>query len=154
SKAESERQVLEICEKSLVVRTSSFFGPWDEYNFITLLLRSLSSGKPFEVAQDITISPTYVPDLVHTCLDLLIDGEKGILHLVNSGQVTWAQLANTSLEIAKARFASNKNFNHELMIHRLSHEMNFRAPRPIYSALDTERARIMPHYEDALERYF
>lgn len=35
-----------------------------------------------------TVSPTYVPDLVNTCLDLLIDKGKGIWHLTNSTAVT------------------------------------------------------------------
>ena len=29
------------------------------------------------------VSPTYVPDLVHASLDLLIDGEHGLWHLAN-----------------------------------------------------------------------
>nr|WP_281259090.1 family 1 glycosylhydrolase [Nostoc cycadae] len=35
-------------------------------------------GNKFVVAEDAIISPTYIPDLVHTSLDLLIDGESGL----------------------------------------------------------------------------
>ena len=39
------------------------------------------------------MSPTYVPDLVQTCLDLPIDRETGIWHLSNAEPVSWAELA-------------------------------------------------------------
>jgi dTDP-4-dehydrorhamnose reductase len=39
------------------------------------------------------ISPTYVPDLVHATLDLLLDGERGIWHLANAGSISWNELA-------------------------------------------------------------
>ena len=42
------------------------------------------------VADDVVISPTYVPDLTHAALDLLIDGEGGLWHLANQGAVSWA----------------------------------------------------------------
>ena len=36
---------------------------------------------------------TYVPDLAHASLDLLIDGERGLWHLSNGGALTWAEFA-------------------------------------------------------------
>jgi len=38
--AEAEQYVLDTHPASLVVRTSAFFGPWDSYNFIAVLLRT------------------------------------------------------------------------------------------------------------------
>jgi dTDP-4-dehydrorhamnose reductase len=101
SKAEAEQRVLDIWPETLVVRTSAFFGPWDRYNFVWNALRTLNAGGEF-VASDVEIvSPTYVPDLVHASLDLLIDGEKGIWHLANDGQVSWNGLARWVAEDAK-----------------------------------------------------
>ena len=40
------------------------------------------------------VSPTYVPDLVHAALDLLLDEEKGIWHLTNQGAVSWRDLVH------------------------------------------------------------
>ena len=40
TKAEAERRVLELLPEALVIRTSAFFGPWDDYNFATVALRS------------------------------------------------------------------------------------------------------------------
>jgi dTDP-4-dehydrorhamnose reductase len=53
----------------------------------------LERGERVLAADDLTISPTYAPELVHVCLDLLVDGESGIWHLANEGAVTWAELA-------------------------------------------------------------
>jgi dTDP-4-dehydrorhamnose reductase len=83
SKMLAEQQVLKILPEALVIRTSAFFGIWDKHNFVYHALHAFMSGNSFTAASDVTISPTYVPDLVHTALDLLIDGEAGIWHLAN-----------------------------------------------------------------------
>jgi dTDP-4-dehydrorhamnose reductase len=76
--------------QALVVRTSSFFGSWDDFNFLTLMGKQLTQGNAFLAPEDIIISPTYVPDLVNACLDLLVDEESGIWHLTNEGELSWA----------------------------------------------------------------
>jgi dTDP-4-dehydrorhamnose reductase len=48
-----------------------------------------------------TVSPTYVPDLVHATLDLLLDEETGIWHLTNQGAVSWHELARAVADRAK-----------------------------------------------------
>ena len=85
SKAEAEESVLKINPNAIIIRTSSFFGPWDEYNFISNVLNTLSLNNNFVAVSDIFISPTYVPDLVNASLDILIDNENGIWHLTNNG---------------------------------------------------------------------
>ena len=144
SKARAEELVLERHPGALVVRTSAFFGPWDEYNFITCALRALHRGEPFRAASDQTVSPTYVPDLVDACLDLLVDGESGVWHLSNAGAVSWAELA---LRAARAAGADT----HSLQPCR-SAELALPARRPRYSALGTSRAFAMPALDDALAR--
>ena len=49
------------------------------------------------------MSPTYVPDLVHAALDLLLDGETGIWHLTNQGAISWHELAREAAAAAQAR---------------------------------------------------
>jgi dTDP-4-dehydrorhamnose reductase len=56
------------------------------------MLRDLASGRPAEFGPEI-VSPSYLPDLVHVALDLLIDGEHGFWHLPNAGEASWAELA-------------------------------------------------------------
>jgi dTDP-4-dehydrorhamnose reductase len=145
SKAEAEARVLDAHPDALVVRTSSFFGPWDGFNFVTLALAALERGEPFPAASDITVTPTYVPDLVHTCLDLAIDREAGIWHLTNGQAVTWAELA--------LRAAERAGVDGRRIQAQTAAACNFAAPRPGYTALHSERAILLPTLDNALDRY-
>lgn len=145
SKADAELLVLALNPKALVIRTSSFFGPWDEHNFVTLSLRRLTSGEPISVADDLFISPTYVPDLVHASLDLLIDGEHGLWHVANQGAVSWAELAR------RAAFCAGVDGSR--IITQSSLELGFTAPMPVYSVLGSERGSLLPSLDDAMSRY-
>ncbi len=93
SKAAAERQVLATLPEALVVRTSAFFGPWDSSNFVGQTLDALAGGRPCQAADDLVVTPTYVPDLVNVCLDLLIDMESGLWHLSNGEPLSWFTLA-------------------------------------------------------------
>ena len=145
SKAAAERAVFERHPGALIVRTSSFFSPWDEHNFLTRALASLERSMPFAAANDITVTPTYVPDLVNTCLDLAIDGESGVWHLTNGHPITWAALASSVAERAGVDTAHLQS--------RPGAACDYRAARPPYSALDTERAILLPTLDSAIERF-
>jgi dTDP-4-dehydrorhamnose reductase len=146
SKANAEARVLARHGDALVVRTSSFFGPWDQGNFVALLLQTMTEGRVFDAARDITVSPTYVPHLVDATLDLLIDGEKGIWHLTNEQALTWSDFARTVAERARLGTALLNACVHE--------ELRWAARRPAYSALRSERSRIMPSLTQALDHFF
>jgi dTDP-4-dehydrorhamnose reductase len=143
SKALSERVVLARLEEALVIRTSAFFGPWDEHNFLYRLARSLRRGEPFYVADNGRISPTYVPHLVHATLDLAIDGAKGIWHLSNQGELTW-------LEFGKL---GARSLGLDASLVREGDASSLRARRPAYSALSSSRASTMPTVERAISLY-
>ena len=145
SKAEAECRVLERHPGALVVRTSAFFGPWDEYNYVTLVLRALRAGKPFLAATDLVVSPTYVPDLVNTVLDLLVDEAAGIWHLTNNDAVTWSELA--------MRVADGANVSARSLVNCRSTALDFIARRPRYSALTSSRSMLMPSLASSLARY-
>ncbi len=98
SKAAAEAAVLRAGGNALMVRTSAFFGPWDQHNFAHAVLDTLKRGEPFRACDRTHISPTYVPDLVHAALDLLIDGETGLWHLANQGEVSWHGFARMVAE--------------------------------------------------------
>jgi dTDP-4-dehydrorhamnose reductase len=145
SKADAERRVLDSDPQALVIRTSSFFGPWDEHNFVTQALEALGNGRPFVAASDMTVSPTYVPDLVNTCLDLLIDRECGIWHLTNGAAMSWADLARRACAAAGIDAGGLEE--------RSAAELGLRAVRPLDSAMSSERGMLLPAFEDALARY-
>ena len=145
SKALAEMRVLESLPESLVIRTSAFFGPWDEYNFVTIALRELAAGNSFVAADDAIVSPTYVPDLVNASLDLLIDGEFGVWHLANQSEITWVDLARLA--------AKQSGVNASHIEPRPQQDLGLVAPRPTYSALSSERGVLLPTLDDALDRY-
>jgi dTDP-4-dehydrorhamnose reductase len=93
SKADAEHRVMTIDPHALIVRTSAFFGPWDRFNFLHDTIGRLHRGEEVHASDNSVVSPTYVPDLVHATLDLLLDGEQGIWHLANEGSVSWHGLA-------------------------------------------------------------
>jgi dTDP-4-dehydrorhamnose reductase len=150
SKAECEEQVLQLNPDALIIRTSSFFGPWDDYNFVTQTLKNLARKQQVHALHDVRVSPTYVPDLADVTLDLLIDGETGILHLTNQGAVTWAEFA----KIAAMSASSKQQLDHSLIIERRLADLNLRARRPMNSVLRSEKWALLPSLEDALTRYF
>ncbi|MGE3609015.1 MAG: family 1 glycosylhydrolase [Bacteriovoracaceae bacterium] len=150
SKIECEKNVLAIHSKALIIRTSSFFGPWDQHNFITKTLNELRFKNEIHLANDLIISPTYIPDLVHACLNHLIDENYGVVHVVNGAEVSWYEFINLALDIAAEKF----DLNRQLIIPKKFNELKFLAPRPKYSALKSEKFNLLPPLEDALRRYF
>jgi len=101
SKADAEARLAAIDADALIIRTSAFFGPWDRYNFLAETLDRLKRGEEVHASDRSVVSPTYVPDLVHASLDLLLDEEKGIWHLTNQGAVSWHDLAREVADMAK-----------------------------------------------------
>ncbi|HYE32702.1 MAG TPA: family 1 glycosylhydrolase [Methylomirabilota bacterium] len=146
SKAQAEQCSLELCSRSLVIRTSAFFGPWDLHNFVTVTLDKLRKREPVQAPIDAIVSPTYVPDLVNGTLDLLIDGETGIWHLANRGQTSWAELAWA--------VAERSGLPRDIIEPRPLHKFHLPAKRPLYSVLGSSRGEILPTLQDALNRYF
>jgi len=139
SKAEAERRVAAVHPQALVIRTSAFFGPWDRFNFVHQVLRDLAAGRPIAPDPDGVVSPTYVPDLVHAALDLLMDGEQGIWHLTNQGMTSWCELAERVAAGAGLPWRTKPGTVGTL-------ERN--------TALSSERGSILPTLESALSRYF
>jgi dTDP-4-dehydrorhamnose reductase len=145
SKAEAEQAILALDAQALMIRTSAFFSPYDPYNFAHHVVRTLAAGRPFEAAADLVVSPTYVPDLVNATLDLLLDGETGLRHLANDGEVSWAEFAR--------RIALAMTLDPGLVRDRRHGEFGWAAPRPAEVVLATERGRVMPPLDEAIARF-
>ncbi|HVG14080.1 MAG TPA: dTDP-4-dehydrorhamnose reductase [Chitinophagaceae bacterium] len=146
SKAMCEAFLQSEYPSALIIRTSAFFGPWDEYNFMHYVLDNLSRQQQITVANDVVISPTYVPDLVHASLDLLIDDEQGIWHLTNKGSASWAELAFMTAGMA--------NLDDKFINAVPSVQLSQPARRPAYTVLSSEKAIILPTLENAMKRFF
>ena len=138
SKAAAERMVAEAWPEALVIRTSAFFGPWDKYSFVHGVMQDLTAGRKVEASSQVLVSPTYVPDLVHGALDLLIDGASGVWHLANQGLVSWHELA---LQVARAARLD------------ASPLVSTDQGGACVTGLTSERGLLLPPLGEAIERY-
>ena len=145
TKAEAERRVLDLLPDALVIRTSAFFGPWDDANFVATMLRALDDGAGFAAASDATVSPTYVPHLVNAALDLLIDEEHGLWHLANAAAVTWCDFARMAAHACGCAADTIRAVP--------ASEVWAPARRPAFSALASSRATVMPALDVALAAF-
>jgi dTDP-4-dehydrorhamnose reductase len=145
SKALAEKEVLETLPQALVVRAGACFGPGDRHTFVAGVVQALVAGQRVRAADDLMVSPTYVPDLVHAALDLLIDGERGVWHVANAGALTWADFARCVATVA--------GYNPAHVDAQSSMAVGWTAPRPRYSVLGSERGTLLPALDDALARY-
>jgi dTDP-4-dehydrorhamnose reductase len=145
TKAAAESRIKAAYPDALVIRTSAFFGPWDAHNFVTLALRALERGEPFIAAEDVVITPTYVPELSNVALDLLMDGEGGLWHLAHPEALSWADFGR--------RAAQHAGLDSSLIEGRRASEMGWRAPRPRNSALASSRGTLMGSLDAALDHY-
>ncbi len=143
SKANAESIVMNIHPSSLVIRTSAFFGPWDQQNFMYKVLQALDERIKFPAAKNMEVSPTYVPHLVNASLDLLIDEEYGIWHLTNNSGMSWYEFAGMVADMA----GYDKKY--------IVEERNMpTAARPSNSVLHSEKGILMPSLDIALQEYF
>lgn len=145
SKREGERVVLDELPSALVVRTAGLFGPSNGGGVLGATLDGVESGRVTDAIDDWVLSPTYIPDLVEATLDLLVDGEDGVWHVANEGETTWAELARRAAELG--------GHDAELVRPCTSASLGATAPRPAFSALDSERGRLLAPLDRALERF-
>jgi len=145
SKAQAEILIQKEYPSSLIIRTSAFFGPWDEYNFVHYVRKALNNYESITVAKDLYISPTYVPHLVNTALDILIDNETGIWHIANKGFLSWAEFAFSVAD----RFDLDKSLINAVN----AAEIHYAAKRPFNSVLASERGQLLPSFDAAMDEY-
>jgi dTDP-4-dehydrorhamnose reductase len=109
------------------------------------MFESLRQGLPFRCPDDTTVSPTYVPDLVHASLDLLIDGEHGLWHLANEGAATWYEFARMAVGGSNPRAA--------LLVPSETAAVRGPARRPRHTPLVSSRGQLLRPLEDPVAAY-
>jgi dTDP-4-dehydrorhamnose reductase len=112
---------------------------------VTRAVRALARGRRFAAAADVAVSPSYLPDLADTALDLLVDGERGVWHLAGAGEATWAELAREA--------ACALRLDPRLVLAVPAAELGWAARRPSQSVLRSGRGRPMPALGAALACY-
>lgn len=139
-----EEQVLRSCPSALIIRTGPLFSPWENHTFEKTI--RLVQERPASTIGQTVISPTYVPDMIHACLDLLIDGEQGYWHLANSGAMSWANLARKVAPAEGRNGAGSSSKRTTSTRHLISSCI-------VSRVLDSERGQLLPSLDDALLHY-
>jgi dTDP-4-dehydrorhamnose reductase len=145
TKLDGERQVLAASPRHLVVRTAWLYGV-DGPNFVETMLRLARERDAVQVVTDQVGSPTWSGHLAPAMLGLLDRGVGGLVHLTGSGEVSWNGFAKEIFRQAEVQCVVEP---------ATSEQMARPAPRPAWSALETERDDVlpMPDWRDGLAGY-
>lgn len=93
TKREAEKQAIKHCPTVLIVRTGWVFGGTRDIKFIRRFIEAMRNHEPVRATKDRFGSPTYVPDLLYEIEALLSSGQEGIVHVVNDGIFSYAEIA-------------------------------------------------------------
>lgn len=146
SKKMAEERVLAVNPGSLIIRSSYFFNPWHPGDELAGIMQAtISSGLPHYLSSDIIVSPAYIPDLINTTLDLLIDGESGIWHLSSQEETTSFEFTRHALRMA--------GLDERSVVSVPSSGMQYAAERPRYSVLKSTQGISLPSLQTALHCY-
>lgn len=145
SKAKAEANVLQINPKALIVRTGVCFSCWDYTSFVPAIFTRLKEARQVNVAQDVVVSFTYIPDLVQASLNLLLDDECGVFHAANQGQITYADFARQLARMA--------DFDPSLIKGVAAAQLQKQAPIVYNRAIQSEKGVCLPPLANALQHY-
>ena len=145
SKLEGERHVLASSPRHAVVRSSWLFG-LDGRNFAATMLGLAADRDAVQVVTDQVGCPTWTGHLAPALLGLLERGVAGLVHLAGTGVVSWNGFATEIFRQAELDCRVDE---------ATSAQMARPAPRPAWSALESERADVLPlpPWQDGLAGY-
>lgn len=99
SKLQGERFARESHDRLLIARTQWLYGPGGR-NFLSTIVNKGREQGSLKVVSDEFGSPTYTMDLARRLWELVALEPTGIVHCVNSGVCSWADLAKVALTAA------------------------------------------------------
>jgi len=136
SKLAGERAVLEN-PGNCVVRISWVFGP-ERPSFIDQQFDAALAGRPLAAVADKFSLPVFTDDLCEWMAQLLAQNTGGVIHACNSGEpISWYDLTLAVLE----EMVECELLTTTPVVRRrtLSEMVSFRAVRPRFTAMDTQR---------------
>lgn len=148
SKQLGERNAVENCSRTFVVRTAWLYGLHGR-NFVKTILKKGREQNTFCVVNDQFGNPTNAEDLAHHILKLAVTDQYGIYHCTGKGVCSWHEFACAIAELA--------GLSCQIMP-CTSQEYPQKAKRPAYSALDHSALQAavgddMRPWREALEDY-
>lgn len=148
SKAQGEKDVLEVYDKSFVIRTSWVFGIANN-NFNKQVINWSKSRNELNIVDDQVSVPTYSMDLAEFSWKLIQTGKFGLYHITNDGIASKYDQAKYVLEkigwkgtLGRAKTA----------------DFNLPAKRPAYSKLDSSKVEKLlgekiPTWQSGIDRF-
>jgi dTDP-4-dehydrorhamnose reductase len=145
TKLDGERQVLAASREHCVVRTAWLYGI-DGPNFVATMLRLAGERDAVQVVDDQVGSPTWSGHLAPAVIGLLERQVSGLVHLTGAGRVSWNGFAREIFRQAELSCSVEP---------ATSEQIARPAPRPAWSALESEREDVlpMPPWQDGLAGY-
>jgi dTDP-4-dehydrorhamnose reductase len=145
TKLDGERQVLAASSRHCVLRTAWLYGI-DGPNFVATMLRLAGERDAVQVVEDQIGSPTWSGHLAPAMVGLLERQISGLVHLTGAGRVSWNGFAREIFHQAEVDCRVEP---------ATSEQMARPAPRPAWSALESEREDVlpMPPWQDGLAGY-
>ena len=138
--AAGERLMQDAFPGTFIIRLSACFG-LAAGGFRPDVLHHLYQQKTITAATDIFITPTYLGDLMHAAIDLLIDRSSGVWHVSNGTHMSWYAFAQSAALLAALDPGLVR-----------SHPVE-NSTRARNRMLSSERGILLPPVEDALQRY-
>lgn len=147
TKLEGEQALRASGARSLVVRTQWLYG--DGPCFPLRMLERARAGLATRVVSDQRGRPTWAPSLAPALWRLAASDAEGVLHLTDSGEATW-------FDVAEAVFAHSGR--RDLVSPCATSDFPTPARRPADSRLDTGAAERLlggplPHWRDSLAQF-
>jgi len=133
SKVAGEQLVMQANARHLVVRSAGLYGTATSrkgWTFPELMINKARTEGIVRVVTDQVLSPTFTADLARATKELVERDTVGLLHLTNAGECSWFDFAQEALALAGAE-AKMEPID--------TGQLQQRARRPSYSALDTTR---------------
>ncbi len=145
TKLEGEEQVRAASPQHTIVRTAWLYGV-DGKNFVETMLRLSCEREAVQVVTDQIGSPTWSGHLAPALLGLLERQVSGLVHLTGTGEVSWNGFTQEIFRQAEVECRVEP---------ATSEQMARPAPRPAWSALESERDDVlpMPPWQDGLAGY-
>ena len=134
TKLEGEKQVLAASPRHTVARSAWLFGVGGR-NFVATMLGLAQEHEAVQVVTDQVGCPTWTGHLAPALIGLIERDVAGLVHLAGSGRVSWNGFAAETFRQAEVDCRVEA---------ATSEQMACPAPRPAWSALESERTDVLP----------
>lgn len=149
TKLEGEYDVMNYCEKAVVIRTAWLYSTFGN-NFVKTMIRLGKERDSLGVVFDQIGTPTYANDLARAIYTIINKGiVRGIYHFSNEGVCSWYDFTVAIHRLAGITSCKVKPLH--------TAEYPAKANRPAYSVLDKTKIKTtfgieIPHWEESLQR--